>query len=1827
MIQNRSLKKTVAYTLIAAMLNPAAMLPAYALDTDIFLNPPTGATYGEPNIMIVLDTSDSMWIPEPWHEIQQNELVNQSNVDDPLNYDSHYEYLWNDTTFINSIGCNVGACASGVDQFTNAGKNLARFSDYDVLMTTMPQGFFEGATAAARGTLKQAAAITWATATNPGDPGARSTYRNYGGGATSTVASSALYDSSWVYWLPTGTPETDLRLMSTSPSRAELGSRVSRFSNSNGLLNDPVVRGGINYGSGFDHAFNNFNASTLAYQQATNGVANVCTTSYPNLLPSTVYAPGPYAKNAGKWLGQRWVRYERFLGLDNSRVPKYPASAAGIAAQAQWVLAPYWSGNMDTSPNHLGTTPAVTQMMDHDFAPIRTLASVVSGSLGTVTTEFAGWTDLRTDMGGHSYRDWLYNMSDAGASNTVLVNTLVAFGITTNATEARVRAAVRTFETGAHVVSTVKFPTCTNAATCALAGVSLGIPAYVDFLSSHPNPAIVPVSTVCAWTPSDGRLNAGTDAKTATHFYRSGVAGTATNPSCVKVSGPGTCGVNPGVVWSPNDNKNSAWVGRSTLVNEGSTYFYGGTCRGQCSYGTGNISLCPAGANAAPGPSNVSSFQPAPTYSTKTVNSPASITVGGVTITDWRTDNITAGCSDNGDAATIACNVKTPGCVDPTYNLTCNPTNPPVSTLPAYDRAGSDAALVHDCLADNGVANYNPNTSYVRSQNRTFNTGYNTGAAPLNAGDSYSTTAGDAIGVNAAKNVDMYSVNYLNWKYGPRGPNGRQIARKTRIQIAKDALAGLVQATNGVRYGLMVFNGQPADITKRNNEGSQGARVVYPITRMGSSVTDLPDANNRATLITRIMAQEAKAATPLTESIYEAMLYFSGRAPRFGTNAAINSNFGATSLAAAGGGNVADGADPNAVCTSSIAGCPTGAAIGNPLYKSPMLNNPTTASLAVCQRNFIVLITDGGPDRDRDANTQIKNTAWAQSATVTISAKTTVDDELANTATDQLETSPGVPFGPISPSDTAFDGGYVWLDELASFMNRADLSPGAKIFVGDTGTDLIAKTQSVKLFTIGFAGVSSPVLQNAATGSFKTAQNAVELIAALQAAVSNITNSNATIASPTVPISAANKGQNSDEVYLSFFKPTTNSAWEGTLKKYKLGLRVLDSKICGVDGGGVPIEACLTGQTDLCGAGCKNIEQFVTTGSPPTTSVIINPNAVSFWSSTAASPPGPGPDGGQPNQGGSGQVLILGNNAAVTPATRNVYTHLSGQTNHVLTNVTNKVGEANATITECLLGDTVACLTPAAPAMTPAMRTTLINFIRGGDQGTAACTTPGTPCINWRSWAHAAVQHASPVVVTYNPTSQFVFYLSVDGLLHAVDSSTGQEQWAFLVEEALPQLSALMTNNPGPPIQVADGSISFFHKDFNGDGIVNNIGGTDQVLMFFGLRRGGRAYYALDITNIASPVFKWKITNTQICSPSCTPSATYAKLGQTWSTPIVARLHETSIVASGFPALVFSGGYDPNQDINPAPAIGTDTMGKALFVVKSTDGSLVKEFSDSNVTGGMLSAIPSNPAVLNANLDSQNFIDRIYVGDVAANVYRFDVDNPNVAIWTGKKLAALSDTAPPNRKILFPPVVVKQSVTVGLIKQDFDAVYIGTGDREHPLVTPSSDKIFMIKDTDIGLTSTPGYLATFPGDFLTLNATSALGVDPTALLAVKGWSRDLDPGEKVTDSPSVLNGILRFPSFIPGDPNICAAGGQGRLHALDATNGTFVLAGGTVGFSPDTSSGLMSGSMQLLINGKVVVVNFGIAGPKPGQIGKDVQSTQTPVPAQGRVYWYMEPEL
>jgi len=125
--------------------------------------------------------------------------------------------------------------------------------------------------------------------------------------------------------------------------------------------------------------------------------------------------------------------------------------------------------------------------------------------------------------------------------------------------------------------------------------------------------------------------------------------------------------------------------------------------------------------------------------------------------------------------------------------------------------------------------------------------------------------------------------------------------------------------------------------------------------------------------------------------------------------------------------------------------------------------------------------------------------------------------------------------------------------------------------------------------------------------------------------------------------------------------------------------------------------------------------------------------------------------------------------------------------------------------------------------------------------------------------------HAPVVKINYE--SQEVLYVATNqGLLHAIDATDpqtpgnyggGQELFAFIPPELLPTLSAQMENSStAEHIYGLDGPITPWHDDENQDGVVND---NDTVMLIIGMRRGGKNYYALDVTNPDAPTFKWVI--------------------------------------------------------------------------------------------------------------------------------------------------------------------------------------------------------------------------------------------------------------------------------------------------------------------------------------------------------------------------------
>ena len=308
-------------------------------------------------------------------------------------------------------------------------------------------------------------------------------------------------------------------------------------------------------------------------------------------------------------------------------------------------------------------------------------------------------------------------------------------------------------------------------------------------------------------------------------------------------------------------------------------------------------------------------------------------------------------------------------------------------------------------------------------------------------------------------------------------------------------------------------------------------------------------------------------------------------------------------------------------------------------------------------------------------------------------------------------------------------------------------------------------------------------------------------------------------------------------------------------------------------------------------------------------------------------------------------------------------------------------------------------------------------------------------------------------------------------------------------------------------------------------GANNKLGDTgDKVNLYIANRRGGRFLYALDVNNPVDPKFIWKISSS---------TTDFSELGQTWSQPTVVP----SLGGLTVPVLVFGAGYDEAvDDVDPAlihsiagngdvcldaTCAGATrrarSMGRGIYVVNAYTGALIwralgagTASSTTKIVSGMNYAIPSDVTVIRN--ETTGVVNRAYVGDTGGNMWRIDfkpdplLASPNLALTTVTKLASIADesTAAGRRKFLFPPDVVGQ---VG-----FDAVLIGSGDREHPFDTTVTNRFYMFKDKG--------------NDTAPLTGTAAATCDPTI---VEGPIADVAnacaPAADATTTPPVTGDI------------------------------------------------------------------------------------------------------
>ncbi|MET3916428.1 type IV pilus assembly protein PilY1 [Variovorax sp. OAS795] len=935
----------------------------------------------------------------------------------------------------------------------------------------------------------------------------------------------------------------------------------------------------------------------------------------------------------------------------------------------------------------------------------------------------------------------------------------------------------------------------------------------------------------------------------------------------------------------------------------------------------------------------------------------------------------------------------------------------------------------------------------------------------------------------------------------------------------------------------------------------------------------LMDAANKAKYGTMIRNLDVSAdksnggkAGKMMAEVYR---YLAGQAPLAGNNK-LKTDYT---------GNVSTYGQGKNESAGSIASRAIWALPGNPLnaFGGTSYNPPSTAN---CSGTYIIYISNGAAqDNSSDTTTSANalRAAGGDATTITLGVSGS-QDNMADEWARYLQTSMGVKVFTVEAAMASGGQGPGWTALLNSMATQSkgeyyDISknPNLGKALGDALADIFSKIQSV----------------------------------------------NSVFSSVSLPVSVNTQGTYLNQVFVGMFRPDESAfpRWNGNLKQYKLGVDTNNQLIL-QDANDTNAINNQTGFVAPCArsywtpTGVNNYWSFNPSGD------CISSDA------TIKLPASDSPDGNVVEKGAQAYML-----RQVATADRNVKTCTPG----ACTALTS-FADGNASITQTALG-----------ALSTTERTDLINWLRGlnnkadetKDTTTGAYTTSTTAM---RPSVHGDVVHSRPVAINYGTDAApqvVVFYGANDGMLRAVNgnqaaaigsAAPGSELWSFVPPEFYGSVKRLRDNTtrinfPGLPASLG----TMAPKPYGMDGPMAAYRQGTSAWLYASMRRGGRMIYAFDVSNPASPIFKWRrgCPNQDNDTDCDTGANDMTGIGQTWSAPKVVK-------ASGYgagvtPMVMFGGGYDKCEDVDttvPASACGTAAKGNRIYVLDASTGAVLKTFNTDRGVAGEVTIVN----------DSAGLAKIAYAADLGGNVYRIAIGTDVPGSWVMTKIAALGcdtvTTCTPNRKFMFGPDVVEDN---GLY-----VVLLGSGDREKPLRSYSaalgvSNRFYMMVDKPADATWLSAEATNCGGSSLLCNSslfaiTGTTTPSATDLAAKKGWYLALAPGEQVVTSSVTAYGNTTFNTHTPSSPSVtqsCRADlGTANVYNvayLDATaqNGARFqnVVGGGLAPSPVVGRVMVGDTFRDVVIG---------ANPDSFLSPKGAAVKAAFKQPKGRVYWFIQ---
>ena len=404
-----------------------------------------------------------------------------------------------------------------------------------------------------------------------------------------------------------------------------------------------------------------------------------------------------------------------------------------------------------------------------------------------------------------------------------------------------------------------------------------------------------------------------------------------------------------------------------------------------------------------------------------------------------------------------------------------------------------------------------------------------------------------------------------------------------------------------------------------------------------------------------------------------------------------------------------------------------------------------------------------------------------------------------------------------------------------------------------------------------------------------------------------------------------------------------------------------------------------------------------------------------------------------------------------------------------------------------------------------------------------------------------------------------------DGMLHAFNAATGNEDWAIIPSLVLPNLYKLADiNYANSHTWLVDGAPVI-------SDIYDRNSSQWKTILVGGLNGGGKGYYALDVTNPADPKGLWEFGYSSTCYSSGTAYAD-CDVGYSYGNPLITKLIDGSWV------VIVSSGYNNT---------GTNATGRGyLYVLNALTGAIRFKID----TGAGSTETPSGLARIAGwadNATADNTVQRVYGGDLLGNLWRFSWQNNNGVLTPSViRLASLVDGSGAAQ-----PITVKPEL--GEYRGE-PYVYIGTGSYlgSSDIASTQTQSIYAIKDSAATVT---------PRNTLKRNVLTSTNVGGNNIRqnsctqncdSTTGWFVDLPvAGERVNIDLTLQNGTLVVASNLP-NADACSVGGSSWINYFNYADGLAVYNSSNSAVGIQQTTALAVGlSVLRLPGGKTVVIS------------------------------------